>query len=226
MLGEFKMAHGTGVQREWHDNGQLKMEVSTVRGEFCGRNRIWLRDGTLIAERFYVHGKQVHPAEYAQAVAKDDSLPRYTDPPAKLPRKTLATRRHIHEVFVAGLLEKIEPQEARLWLGPKRGAKPKQLAHFNSPSAAAAFVESLYEAGAAEVIVPRTYLDDSGKEFADALLVRLPKIRAARARVRRACAALRQRSLGSVQPDSDIGEEHLYLALVYELFQGCLGVNC
>jgi len=172
-----------------------------------------LRDGTLIAERFYVHGKQVDPAEYGQAVAKDDSLPRYTDPPAKLPSKTLATRRHIHEVFVAGLLEKIEQQEARLWLGPKRGAKPKLLGHFNSQSAAAAFVESLYEAGAVEVIVPRTYLDDNGKEFADALLVRLPKAKTTRAKIRKTCAALRERSLGSFQPDSDIGEDHLYLGM-------------
>src|SRR5688572_21093087 len=40
LLGEYRMVHGTGVQREWHDNGQLKIEVSTVSGEFCGRNRI------------------------------------------------------------------------------------------------------------------------------------------------------------------------------------------
>src|SRR2546429_7961859 len=44
LLGEYRMVHGTGIQRSWHDNGRLQLEVSTVRGEFCGRNRIWLRD--------------------------------------------------------------------------------------------------------------------------------------------------------------------------------------
>jgi hypothetical protein len=214
LLGEFKMHHGTGIQREWHDNGRLKTEISTVRGEFSGRNRIWLRDGTLIAERFYVCGKQVKPAEYAKAAAEDASLPRYSEPPAKLPGKTLATKRHIHDVFVAGLLETEDHQEARLWLGQRRGPKRKRsLGHFDSQSAAAAFVESLYEAGADEVIVPRIYLDEHGDEFADALLVRLPKARAARARVRKACAVLRRRSLGSLEPDSDIREDHLYLGM-------------
>ena len=48
LLGKFKMVHGTGIQRTWHDNGRMQLEVSTVRGEFSGRNRLWLRDGTLI----------------------------------------------------------------------------------------------------------------------------------------------------------------------------------
>lgn len=44
LLGKHKMIHGAGVQQPWHDNGQLQMEVSIVHGEYCGRNRIWLRD--------------------------------------------------------------------------------------------------------------------------------------------------------------------------------------
>jgi hypothetical protein len=214
LLGEFKMVHGTGVQREWHDNGQLKIEVSTVNGEFSGRNRIWLRDGTLIAERFYLHGRQVKPAEYAEAAAEDELLPRYTEPPAKLPGKTPATQRHIHQVFVGGLLEKGNQREARLWLHQQRGTKEKHLlGRFDSQRAAAAFVESLYEAGATEVIIPRIYLDENRNEFAEALLVRLPKARSARVRVRKACALFHEQSLGSVQPDSDIGEEHLYIGM-------------
>jgi len=208
------MDNGTGVQREWHDNGQLKVEVSTVRGEFCGRNRIWLRDGTLLSERFYLYGRQVKPAEYAKAVAGDDSLPHDTDLPAKLPRKTHATQRHIHEVFVAGLLEKPNQEEARSWLAEiSKPNRERRLGHFDSQRAAAAFVESLYQAGADEVIVPGPYLDEDGNEFADTLLVRLPRAEAARARIRRACAALRRQSLGWLQPDSDIGENHLYLAM-------------
>jgi hypothetical protein len=214
LLGQFRMIHGTGVQHEWHDNGQLKIEVSTVRGEFCGRSRIWLRDGTLIAERFYLHGRPVKPVIYAAAVAKDKLLPRYKGTPSKLPAKNLTTQRHIHWVFVEGLLEKTNKMEARLWLGERRNPKQQRaLGHFDSQEAAAAFVESLYKAGAPEVIVPRIYLGLDGNEFADALLVRLPKARSARIRVRKECALLREQSLGSFQPDSDIGEEHLYLGM-------------
>src|SRR5579872_5210428 len=55
LLGRYTMIHGTGIQRAWHDNGQLQLEISTVRGEFSGRNRLWLCDGTLISERFYLN---------------------------------------------------------------------------------------------------------------------------------------------------------------------------
>lgn len=214
LLGEFKMVHGTGVQREWHDNGQLKIEVSTVRGEFCGRNRIWLRDGTLIAERFYVHGKQVDPAAYARAALKDESLPRYAETPAKLPAKTPATQRQIHKVFIAGLLESVHRQEARLWLAQENRAKKKHLlGRFSTQKDSAGFVESLYEAGAEQVIVPKVYRDTDGNEFAEALLVRLPRDHASREKIRKACAPLREKSLGSVQPDADIGEEYLYLGM-------------
>jgi len=44
MPGQYKTVRGTGIQRAWHVNGQLQMEVPTVRGEFCGRTRIWLRE--------------------------------------------------------------------------------------------------------------------------------------------------------------------------------------
>src|SRR5690242_1463984 len=43
LLGSFRMEHGTGTQKAWHDNGQVNLEFSTVDGSFCGRNRFWLR---------------------------------------------------------------------------------------------------------------------------------------------------------------------------------------
>lgn len=214
LLGEYRMVHGTGVQREWHDNGQMKIEVSTVRGEFCGRNRIWLRDGTLISERFYVHGREVDPADYAKAATEDESLPRYAENPAKLPGKTLAVQRRIHQVFIEGLLERVKRQEARSWLTRGKERKAQHLVgRFPSPSACATFVESLYKAGADEVIVPKIYRDESGNQFAEALIVRLPKKHDAREKVRMACSVLRGRSLGSCQPETDIGEDYLYLAM-------------
>src|ERR1700742_4176157 len=40
LLGKYRMVHGTGGQRAWHDNGELQMEVSTVRGGITRRNRM------------------------------------------------------------------------------------------------------------------------------------------------------------------------------------------
>jgi len=214
LLGEFGMSHGTGVQREWHDNGQLKIEVSTVGGQFCGRNRIWLRDGTLISERFYLHGRQVTPDRYAQAAAKDESLPRYTDKPARLPKKRRTTTRRIHQTFIDGVLEKPGRKEACLWFSTGADAKcGRLLGRFRSERSAVAFIESLYAAGTSEVIVPGIYRDKRGNEFADWLVVRLPRSKAVRDRIRKVCATLRRRSLGVVQPDRDIGESHLYISM-------------
>jgi hypothetical protein len=214
LLGEFVMRHGTGVQREWHDNGQLKIEVSTVGGQFCGRNRIWLRDGTLISERFYLNGRQVTPARYAKAAAKDESLPSYAEKPVRLPKKSQATTRRIHQNFVDGVLEKPGQKEARSWFSTGADAKRgRSLGRFRSERSAVAFIKSLYAAGTPEVIVPGIYGDKRGNEFADALLVRLPRSKAVRGCIRKLCATLHRRSLGVVQPYRDIGETHLYLSL-------------
>jgi hypothetical protein len=214
LLGEFKMCQGTGIQREWHDNRRLKIEVSTVEGRFCGRNRIWLRDGTLIAERFYVNGRQVSPQQYAKAAAKDEALPRYAERPARLPRKSRQLQRHIHGAFVAGILERPDQINARAWFGNRANPKQKRsLGRFPSNKKAIAFIESLYAAGAPEIIVPGIYRDKRGNEFADGLLVQLPKSKVARMRIRKACALLRRLSLGAVLPDRDIGETHLFLSM-------------
>ena len=214
LLGKYRMVHGTGIQRAWHDNGQLQMEVSTVRGEFCGRNRIWLRDGTLLSERFYVHGRILSLDEYREAAARDKSLPRFRGKPANLPPTNGATQKHIYRVFVASLLGKQNHREARAWL-TKNGGEPTvhSLGSFKRERDAARFVQQLYHAGAAKVIAPVIYGNKAGDQFADCLLVRLPKNPAKRKAVRRVCAQLRRRDLGAMQPDEDIGETFLYLYL-------------
>jgi antitoxin component YwqK of YwqJK toxin-antitoxin module len=214
MLGKYRMFHGTGIQREWHDNGQLQLEVSTVRGEFSGRNRMWLRDGTLLSERFYLRGQVVSADAYREATAKDKSLPRFRGRPSKQPSKNRTMEKHILNVFVRSLLEKRNRKEARKWLAKKAGDKTaRSLGRFKRESDATKFVEALYEAGAVEVIVADIYDNKAGDQFADCLLVRLPKNVAKRKTIRRICVQLRTRKLGAVQPDKDIGESHLYLSL-------------
>jgi hypothetical protein len=214
LLGKYRIIQGKGIQRAWHDNGKLQIEVSTLRGEFCGRNRIWLRDGTLISERFYLRGQVVGANAYREATAKDKSLPRFRGKPAKLPPKGRTTERHILNVFVGSLLAKPNPSEARKWLA-KRAADQtaRSLGRFKCEYDAAKFVEALYQAGAVEVIAPDIYRNKARDQFSDCLLVQLPKSAAKRKSIRRVCAQLRRRKLGAVQPDKEIGESHLVLSL-------------
>jgi len=214
-LGEYLIVHGTGVQREWHGNGKRQMEVWTVRGDFCGRNRIWLRDGTLLAERFYLHGLAVSAEAYRAAAAKDKTLPKFRGKPAKWTGKHRVKPLHIHRVFVDSLLEKRNQREARKWLAKQTGDKTaRSLGRFKRETQAAKFVEELYQAGAVGVIAPDIYRNKARDQFADCLLVQVPKSVANRKAVRKVCAQLRTRKLGAVQPDSDIGESHLFLSLV------------
>jgi hypothetical protein len=214
LLGKYKMVHGTGIQREWHDNGQLQLEVSTVRGEFTGRNRIWLRDGTLLSERFYLRGQVVGAVAYREATARDKSLPRFRGKPAKLSPRSRTTEKHILNVMAGSLMEKPNPCEARKWLAKQAGDQTaRSLGRFKREKGASKFVEALYQAGAVEVIAPDIYGNKARDQFSDCLLVRLPKSAAKRKTIRRVCVQLRTRKLGAVQPDKDIGESHLVLSL-------------
>ena len=214
LLGEFEMKDGTGIQREWHDSGRLKLEVSTVRKLFCGRNRIWLLDGSLLSERYYLHGRQVTARAYRAAAKSDPALPQVRGRAGRRLPWGLKCERRIHRIFVRGLLNKPNRIEARKWL--LRAATDKtgrSLGRFKREAEAATFVEAIYHAGAAEVIVPDIYSDRRGNQFADGLLVKLPKSPERRRAVRKACGQLRRHKLGSVQPGTDLGESHLFLAM-------------
>ena len=213
-LGEYRIFQGTGLQREWHDNGKLQMEIWTIAGEFSGRSRLWLRDGTLLSERFYLVGRVVSAEEYRAVAAKFKALPKFRGKPANLTGKNRVKPLHIHRVFVDSLLEKRSQREARKWLAKKTGDQTaRSLGRFKRENDAAKFVEALYQAGAVEVIVPDIYRNKARDQFADCLLVQLPKSTAKRKAIRGVCAQLRTRKLGAVQPDADIGESHLYLSL-------------
>jgi len=214
LLGRYRMLRGTGVQRAWHDNGRLQMEVSTARGEFSGRSRIWLRDGTLLSERIYDHGRITSAGTHRAEAKNGKAFPTHRGELAKLPTETLAKRKHIYRVFVSSLLEKSNRCEARSWLAKKAGdTTARSLGGFKHERDAAKLVEAIYKAGAAKVIAPDIYESKTADQFADCLLVRLPKDAPKRKAIRKVCAQLRRRDLGAVQPDEDIGEAYLYLYL-------------
>ncbi len=212
LLGEYRMAHGTGVQRTWHENGRLQLEFSTVRGDFSGRYRLWLHDGALLSEDIYLHGRSVNAEQYHAARAKDKSLPILNGEFVKPLPETIATDKHAHEVFVRFLLAHKRCSEARKWL-ESGGKAVRSLGRFKRKDDALKFVAALYEAGATEVIAPDIYASKTGDQFADCLLVKLPRIAAKRKAIRKVCAALPKRKLGAFQPDKEIGESHLYLLL-------------
>ena len=212
LLGEYRMVHGTGVQRTWHENGRLQLEFSTVRGDFSGRYRLWLHDGALMSEEINLHGRPVTAEEYRAARAKDKSLPMLNGETVMPLPKTVATEKHIHEVFVRSLLAQKNRAEVRKWL-ESGGKAVRSLGRFKRESDALKFVEALYKAGATEVIAPDIYASKTGDQFADCLLVKLPNIAAKRKAIRKVCSQLSKRKLGAFQPDKDIGESHLYLLL-------------
>jgi hypothetical protein len=212
LLGKYRMVHGTGVQRVWHENDRLQLEFSTVNGDFSGRHRLWLHDGALMSEEIHLHGTPVTAEEYRAARSKDKSLPKLTGEAGKPLPNTVATEKHIHQVFVHSLLARKNLAETRDWL-QGGGKAARSLGRFKRRSDALKFVEALYNAGATGVIAPDIYAGKTGDQYADCLLVKLPGITARRKAIRKVCLQLSKRKLGVVQPDKDIGESHLYLSL-------------
>jgi hypothetical protein len=212
LLGQFRMVHGTGIQRVWHEIGHLHLEFSTVGGDFCGRSRMWLHDGSLLSDEINLHGKPVSAKVYCAARLKDKTLPKLTGKPGKPLPATRATEKHSHEVFVRWQLSLKSRAEAKQWL-ENGGKAVRSLSRFKRTSHALKFVDALYQAGATEVIAPDIYAGKAGAQFADSLLVKLPKAPAKRKAIRKVCAVLSKRKLGAFLPEKDFGESHLYLSL-------------
>ena len=211
LLGQYEMTHGTGVVLSWHDNGKPQSEISTVEGRFCGRTRLWLRDGTLIADDIYLAGRKVTAATYRKATGKDKKLPELREESAHCAK---TSEKHIYRVFISGLLEKENRREARAWFQEKKTTKAtRSLGRFEHEEDAMKFVEKIYAIGAARVIVPDIYRGKDDDQFTDGLLVEIPGDRAKRMAIRKVCARLRQQKLGTIRPQEDIGESHLYLSM-------------
>jgi hypothetical protein len=188
------------------------MEFSTVAGRFCGRGRTWLRDGTLVAEEVTLFNREVTPTQYRRAAATDARLPKLRGRIGKPPVQNRALEQRTYRVFVGWLLKKRSRVEARSWLKALE-KNNRTLGRFQRASAAVKFVEALYQVGAVQVIAPEIYRNRRGDEFADCLLVQLPKNTRQRQTIRAACARFLKGGLGAIQPDDDWGETHLYVSM-------------
>jgi len=103
--------------------------------------------------------------------------------------------------------------EARAWLQANANPSPFASNRFDTKEAAVAFVEALYASGADTVYVLNVQQDSAwvaqeGGPYADALLLKLPRDRAARARLY-AINAVESRREG-FDPEPDRGRRYLY----------------
>jgi hypothetical protein len=214
LLGSFIMNHGTGRQRYWHNNGRLRLEINSFKGKFFGRMRIWLWDGTLVQETYYISNVDVTRAAYLKAARKYPDWPQHDgEAIGRVAREGAALKRKEHELFIESLLEKSHG-EARQWLSEKRNPDLRSLARFRTAKTALRFVETLYATGAETVIAAVIYAGRRGKQFADRLLVKLPKASAQRKALRKICQDLCANRGGAVLPEQrDMGESHLFINL-------------
>jgi len=214
LLGSFTMNHGTGTQHYWHQNGKLRLEINSFNGKFFGRIRTWLRDGTLVQEIYYISNVDVTRAAYLKAARKHPDWPQHEGQPAgRVAREGPALKLKEHELFIESLLEKSHA-EARQWLSATKNPDLRSLARFRTAKAALRFVETLYAAGAETVIAALIYAGRRGKQFADRLLVKLPKAPAKRKLLRKICQELCAKRGGAFLPDEkDMGESHLFINL-------------
>jgi hypothetical protein len=208
------MDHGTGRQQYWHNNGRLRLEINSFKGKFFGRMRVWLCDGTLVQETYYISNVDVTRAAYLKAARKYPDWPQHEgEPVGRVTREGPAITRKEHELFIESLLEKTHA-EARQWLNEPKTPDLRSLARFRTAKTALRFVETLYAAGAETVIAAVIYAGRRGKQFADRLLVKLPKPSAQRKALRKLCQDLCAKRGGALLPEQkDMGESHLFINL-------------
>lgn len=211
LLGSYRMEHGTGIQKEWFENGRLKLELSTVDCLFCGRVRFFFRDGTLDTEDFYLFNQAVSRSDYLKATHKNPKLPRYRSDGIKPSSKSGRDReRKEHNLFIKHLLDETRNRDALEWLNESSSTgRQRLLGPWLQRRAAARNIERLLRAGARKVIATDIYSDSLGHEYCDRLVVSLPKLGRMRDRVRRICERFfSERKHGACLPEADIGERH------------------
>lgn len=210
LLGSFTMNDGTGRQFYWHQNRKPRLEINSLNGKFYGRMRLWMQDGTLVQETFYISNVDVSHDKYLKAARQHPDWPQHKGEPAgKVARDSQALKRKRHELFIQSLLEK-SCAEARQWLNVQN-PDLRSLSGFRTIKAALQIVEALYDAGAEAVIVALIYKGKHGKQFADRLLIKLPKASPKRKALREMCQDMCAKRSGALLPERDIRESHLFI---------------
>jgi hypothetical protein len=206
LLGSFRMEHGTGIRRDWFENGQIKFETPMLNGLFTGRMRSWLRDGSLAFESYAIGNRDVSPAKYLAASRKHPEYPRYPARKIRLRGEDELDKREF-ELHVEWLLSKRNRCEAREWL--KAGARQRSLGLLNVTQARQ-LVANLYESKAQTIVVANIYSGKSDKQFSDALLIKMPAAARERRRIRQLLVKFPKKLRAAILPESDDGSEYVF----------------
>lgn len=210
LLGSFRIQHGTGIRRDWFQNGQLQFETSMVNGFFTGRMRSWLRDGSLAFESYAVENRDVSQVKYRAATRRHPEYPRYPASKVRLRSEDELDEREF-ELHIEWLLSRRNRCEARKWL--KAGARRRSLGLLNFTQAQQ-LVENLYGAKARQVIVANIYQGKSGKQFSDALLIKIPVTSEERRRIRQVLAKFPRKLRAGVLPETKDQSEYVFATFV------------
>jgi hypothetical protein len=208
LLGSYRMKHGMGIQQAWFQNGRLQFETSTATGKFTGRTRVWLQDGTLVSEQYAIENRNVSLAAYVAAAGKHPDYPRYSASKDKLkPLDADEIERREFQLQVKWLLSQRNRCEALAWLDA--GAQKRSLGQFNLTQGRQ-LVQKCYDAGALQVVAVNLYDGKSGRQYSDALVLKLPSEKPARLAIRQLLAKLAKKLRAGVVPAQDCGEEFIF----------------
>jgi hypothetical protein len=210
LLGSFKVAHGTGIQRRWFEDGTLQLEISTVSGKFTGRRRVWLRYGRLAFEAYSIGNRSVAKAAYLRAVRRDLALPRFEEDGLKALPERVAQEEE-YRLHVGCLLGRPDCQEALTWV-ENDGKRDHHLGSL-SPRSAQKLVRVLLELGAMNVTAAGVTSGKKDQEYASWLVVELPESPRERMKIHEHLSTLPRTARATVLPDRWRQERHLLLAL-------------
>ena len=206
LLGSFRMKHGTGIRRDWFENGKLSSESSRVNGFFTGRMRHWIMDGTLSSECYLIENRDVSRQKYLAAARKN---PAYLPAPADKLRVSRAANldKRQFALHIQWLLSLENQCEAREWL--KAGAAKRSLGLLNFKQAQQ-LVKKIYATGAHQIIVVNIYHGKSGKQFSDQLVIKMPGELRARRRIHKLLGDFPAKIRGAAVPEPEDDAEYAY----------------
>ncbi len=208
LLGTFEMSLGTGISKQWFQNGHIQFEASIVNETFTGRLRRWNEKGDLVEERFFFHNEKLSYDEYDRLCQQNPALPTYSGETASRGEPLKKNGHHErYERLMARLLS-TPKTEAREWLRTGGSGSKKTLGEFNAKKSVSV-VTGLYDAGAVEVLAVDIDEDLKGNQHTHKLVASLPADIREREAIRNWCA--RQHFVFS--PEKDSGQPHLAIFL-------------
>jgi hypothetical protein len=165
-----------------------------------------LRDGTLAAENYFIENRQVSRAKYIAATRRHPEYPRYPAARVRLRGEKGLYQREL-KLHIEWLLSRSNKCEARKWLEVPAQQRSLGLLNFRQ---AQHLVQNLYEAGAEQVQIANIYLGKSGKEFSDALLIKMPSQPKARQLIRQLLTKLPKKLRAAVLPETHDKSEYAF----------------